>query len=164
MNKAEVYRFLDLKGISYKITEHKAVFNMGELADVDLPYPEDNSKNLFVRDKKKRKYYLITVKGDKRVDLKEFKNANGTRPLSFASSDDLRAIMKLEPGSVTPLGLLNDHERRVEFYLDQSFFEGNARIGCHPNDNTATVWFSSSDLLKMIQEHGSMVHIVDFIS
>jgi Ala-tRNA(Pro) deacylase len=72
--------------------------------------------------------------------------------------------MKLEPGSVTPLGLLNDHERRVEFYLDQSFFEGNARIGCHPNDNTATVWFSSSDLLKMIQEHGSMVHIVDFIS
>ncbi|MGI6325423.1 MAG: prolyl-tRNA synthetase associated domain-containing protein [Saccharofermentanales bacterium] len=164
MDKREIYKFLDLKGISYEITEHQAVFNMEQLADVDLPYPEDNSKNLFVRDKKKRKYYLITVKGDKRVDLKEFKNANGTRPLSFASSDDLRAIMKLEPGSVTPLGLLNDHERRVEFYLDQSFFEGNARIGCHPNDNTATVWFSSSDLLKMIQEHGSMVHIVDFIS
>lgn len=162
MNKAEVYKFLDLKGISYKITEHKAVFNMGELADVDLPYPEDNSKNLFVRDKKKKKYYLLTVKGDKRVDLKEFRNANGTKPLSFASGNDLLAIMKLEPGSVTPLGLLNDDERRVEFYLDKSFFEGNARIGCHPNVNTATVWLSSSDLLKIIEEHGNPVHIADF--
>jgi len=161
MNKVEVYRFLDQKRISYEVTEHKAVFKMEQLEDVNLPYLEDNSKNLFVRDDKKRKYYLITIKGDKRVDLKEFSNAHGTRRLSFASSKDLFALMKLEPGSVTPLGLLNDDERRVEFYLDNSFFEGNARIGCHPNDNTATVWLSTSDLLKLINEHGNVVRCVD---
>ena len=62
MNKEETYAFLDSKGISYEITEHKAVYNMAELADVELPHPEANAKNLFVRDDKKRQYYLITVK------------------------------------------------------------------------------------------------------
>ena len=57
MNKAEVYRFLDQKGVSYEVTEHKAVFKMEELVDVVLRYPEDNSKNLFVRDKKKQNYF-----------------------------------------------------------------------------------------------------------
>lgn len=161
MRKTGVYEFLDLKGIPYEITEHKAVYNMEELSEVDLPYPEDDAKNLFVRYDKKGKYYLITVKGDKRVNLKAFRKANGTRPLTFASADDLFEIMKLEPGSVTPLGLLNDEERRVEFYLDQSFFEGNKRIGCHPNDNTATVWLCSSDLSRIIAEHGNVVHIVE---
>ena len=161
MDKIELYKFLDLKGISYEATEHKAVFNMEELADANLPYPEDKAKNLFVCDDKKRKYYLITVKGDKRVNLKEFRNANNTRRLSFASDGDLLSIMKLEPGAVTPLGLLNDDERRVEFYLDKTFLEGNARIGYHPNDNTATVWLSSSDLLEIIKEHGNVVHVVE---
>lgn len=161
MNKAEVYRFLDQKGVSYEVTEHKAVFKMEELVDVVLRYPEDNSKNLFVRDKKKHNYYLITVKGDKRVDLKEFSDTHGTKRLSFASAKDLFDIMKLEPGSVTPLGLLNDDERRVEFYLDKCFFEGNIRIGCHPNDNTATVWLNSNDLLELIVEHGNVVHVVE---
>lgn len=161
MDKTEIYRYLTEKGINYEITEHKAVFNMEEVAEIDLPYPEDDAKNLFIRDNKKRKYYLITVKGDKRVNLKEFRKAHDTRPLSFASAEDLLAIMKLEPGSVTPLGLLNDEDLRVEFYLDKSFLEGNKRIGCHPNDNTATVWLSSRDLINLIEEHGNTVNIVE---
>ena len=110
---------------------------MAELDSVELPYPEADAKNLFVRDDKKRNYYLITVKGDKRVNLKEFRRANGLRPLSFASADDLMMIMELIPGAVTPLGLLNDSENRVKLYLDSSF--GDGLIGVHPNDNTATV-------------------------
>ena len=69
--------------------------------------------------------------------------------------------MKLEPGAVSPFGLFNDEERRIEFYFDQSLLEGNARIGCHPNDNTATVWLKSADLIKLIQEHGNTVHVVE---
>ena len=161
MNKTEIYRFLDNKEISYETTEHKAVFNMEELNEVNLPYPEDNAKNLFVRDDKRRNYYLITVKGDKRVNLKEFRKANGTKPLTFASSEDLLEIMKLETGAVTPFGLLNDDERRVEFYFDKSFLEGNAMIGCHPNENTATVRLKSRDLIKLIEKHGNTVHIVE---
>lgn len=159
MNKEETYAFLELKKIHYEITEHKAVFNMSELAEVALPYPEADAKNLFVRDDKRRQYYLITVKGDKRVDLKAFRRANGTRPLTFAAADELLAILKLTPGAVTPLGLLNDEEKSVIFYLDREF--QNGLIGCHPNDNTATVWLNTKDLIAIIEEHGNKVQLVD---
>ena len=76
MNKQEVYDYLKEKNIWHEITEHRAVYNMDELSQVDIPYPEANGKNLFLRDDKKRNYYIITVKGDKRVDLKEFRKKN----------------------------------------------------------------------------------------
>ena len=155
MNKAETYRFLTEQHISYEVTEHKAVFNMEELDSIALPYPEWDAKNLFVRDDKKRNYYLITVKGDKRVNLKEFRKQHNLRALSFASEEDLFAIMRLQPGSVTPLGILNDAEHRVHFYLD-SEFDGN-KIGVHPNDNTATVWMQANDLMELIQKYGNEV-------
>jgi len=159
MNKQEVYDYLTEHGVSYEVTEHKAVFNMEELDAVELPYPEFDAKNLFVRDDKKRNYYLITVKGDKRVDLKEFRKKYGLRNLSFASADDLSAIMGLIPGAVSPLGLLNDSELKVIFYLDAEF-SGNI-IGIHPNDNTATVWLKSEDLVRLIKEHGNEVNIAE---
>lgn len=159
MNKAKTYEFLNKSGINYKITEHKAVFNMEELGEVKLPYPEFDAKNLFVRDDKKQNYYLITVKGDKRVNLKEFRKKYGLRNLSFASAEELMKIMGLTPGSVTPLGLLNDEEHIVKFYLDSEF--NGTLIGVHPNDNTATVWLKSEDLIKIIKEHGNEVSLAE---
>ena len=76
---------------------------------------------------RKRNYYLITVKGDKRVDLKEFRKKNNTRPLRFASENDLMDILGLIPGAVTPLGILNDEERKVQVFLDREFLEGRKR-------------------------------------
>lgn len=108
MDKQEIYNYLNEKNISYEITNHKAVYNMEEASEIDIPYPNQDAKNLFVRDDKKKNYYLITVKGNKRIDLKEFSFKNNTRRLSFASKEDLMKIMKLIPGAVTPLGLLND--------------------------------------------------------
>lgn len=108
MDKIEIYHYLKRQNIAYEITEHKAVFNMEEADAVDLPYPEWGAKNLFVRDDKKRNYYLITMKGNKRVDLKTFRRQRGLRALSFASAEELFDIMKLIPGAVTPLGILND--------------------------------------------------------
>ena len=160
MNKNEIYDFIKSKNIWYEITEHKAVFNMDELSNIELPYPKYDAKNLFVRDDKKRNYYLISVKGNKRVDLKEFRNNNGTRPFSFASENDLLSIMKLTAGSVTPLGLLNDDNLKVTFYLDEDFFNGEQLIGVHPNDNTATLWLKVTDLIDIIKEHGNVVNIV----
>ena len=158
MNKLEIYRYLDEKQVKYERTEHKAVFNMEELKEVELPYPEYDAKNLFVRDDKKKNYYLITVKGDKRVDLKEFRKKHGLRVLSFASPEDLFEYMKLTPGAVTPLGLLNDDECKIRFYLDSDFADNI--IGVHPNDNTATVWIQANDLVELVREHGSEVEIV----
>lgn len=158
MDKLEIYENLRERGIWHEITEHKAVYDMEELSEVDLPYPDAIAKNLFVRDDKKKNYYLITVKGEKRVDLKTFRRENGTRPLSFASAEDLSAILGLTPGAVTPFGLLNDAERKVEFFMDEAFMEEPGIAGVHPNDNTATVWLKTEDLLAILREHGNTIH------
>lgn len=159
-DKAAVYQLLTERGIWHEITEHPAVYNMEEMAAVDLPYPEADGKNLFLRDDKKRHYYLLTLRGDKRVDLKAFRQANGTRPLSFASAEDLQAKLGLLPGAVTPLGALNDREGQVEVFLDQDFLAPPGLIGVHPNDNTATLWLRTEDLIALLRDHGTVVHVV----
>ncbi|PWM53994.1 MAG: prolyl-tRNA editing protein [Clostridiales bacterium] len=155
MNKDEVYAFLLKCGVNFEVTEHKAVYNMKEMAEIELPHPEADAKNLFIRDDKKRNYYLLTVKGDKKVDLKEFRKNQQTRALSFASDEDLSNILGLIPGAVTPLGILNDDECKVKVFIDEEL------IGIHPNDNTATVWLQTMDLVKIIREHGNDVRIIN---
>lgn len=135
---------------------------MAEMAAVSLPYPEADAKNLFVRDDKKQQYYLMTVQGNKRVNLKEFRKKNNTRPLSFASEEELMAILGLFPGAVTPLGLLNDAEHKVQWFIDRAFLDAPGIIGVHPNDNTATVFLKTRDLIEMIQMNGNVVQISDF--
>ena len=159
MNKQEVYQFLKDNNIQYEVTEHPAVYNMEEMDNLHLPYPY-SAKNLFVRDDKKANYYLITVKEEKRVNLKEFRKQNGTRNLSFASENDLINILRLTPGSVTPFGLLNDKEQKVKFYIDEDLLSGDGMIGIHPNENTATVWLKTEDLIKILKENGNEINIV----
>ena len=158
MRPQELYDYLNEKGIDFEITEHDAVFTMEELEKITLPYPEWEAKNLFVRDDKKRNYYLITVKGEKRIDLKEFRKEYQLRSLSFASDQDLYDYLGLLPGSVTPLGLLNDKEKKVIWYLDEAFL-GN-KIGVHPMENTATVWLKTEDLISVIQENGTAMESI----
>ena len=157
MNKQQIYDYLQENSIWHEITEHKAVYNMAELAEVPCPYPEADAKNLFVRDDKKQNYYLITVKGEKRVNLKAFRKAQGTRNLSFASAEDLLERLALIPGAVTPLGVLNDETRSVQVFLDQDFLQEPGLVGVHPNENTATVWLKMEDLIRIIREHGNEV-------
>lgn len=159
MNKQETYQYLKDHNIPFEITEHRAVYNMEELDSINLPYPEGDAKNLFVRDDKKKNYYLITVKGDKRVNLKDFWKAHGLRPLSFASPEDLKKYMDLTPGAVTPLGLLNVEGAPITMYLDAEFKD--SIIGIHPNENTATVWLQGDDLVELLRENGCEVEIVE---
>ena len=155
MTKQETLEYLDARGVEYVLEEHPAVFNMEELRAIDLKYPDRDAKNLFVRDDKKTGWYLITVRGDRRVDLNGFRKKFGLRRLSFASAEELLSVMGLIPGAVTPLGLLNDAERKVTLYLDAAFSGG--LIGVHPNDNTATVWLRTADLVRILEEHGNQV-------
>lgn len=160
MNKQEILNYVDELNIWHELTEHEAVFTMDEAISVELPYPECDAKNLFIRDDKKRNYYVITVCGSKRVDLKSFKAEHGTRRLSFASAEDLWEMLGVMPGSVSPLGLLNNEACNVKLFLDEEFLTQPGIIGCHPNDNTATIWLKGNDLVSMIREHGNEVEIV----
>jgi len=161
MNKQEIYSFLKQKNIWYEVIEHDAVFDMEELSKTNIPHIECVAKNLFIRDDKKRNYYLISVKGDKHIDLKNFRKSNNARPLSFASEKDLNSILGLIAGAVTPLGLLNDNNLKVQFFIDKSFFNEPNLIGIHPNDNTATILLKTNDLVSIIKEHKNIVNIVD---
>ena len=161
MNKEEVYKFIKDKNIWYEITEHQAVYIMEELSNIDLPYKERDAKNIFVRDDKKKNYYLITIKGNKKVNLKDFKKKHNTRNLTFASPEELKNILNLTPGSVSPLGLLNDKEHKVLFYIDKELLNENGIIGVHPNDNTATIWLKTNNLIDIIKEHKNLVNIVE---
>ena len=84
---------MDKRNIWHEVTEHKAVYNMAEMAEIHLPYPEAGAKNLFIRDAKKRNYYVITVKGDKRVDLKAFSPVLGISFFLVASLSLLHRIL-----------------------------------------------------------------------
>ncbi len=159
-HKQEVYDFLEEKGIEYEAVEHEPVFTVEEMMKLDLPNSEALSKNLLVRDDKKRNYFLIVVPEDKKVDLKEFSERIGSRKLSLASEKDLMKYTKLTPGSVSPFGILNDEDNVVQVFIDE-YFKGNL-LGSHPNDNSASIWYQSDDLYKIIEEHGNDVQYFKF--
>ena len=157
MTKEEIYNYLDSLNIWYEITNHEALYSMEDVYNANIPYKEYDGKNLFVRDSKKRNYYMIFVKGDKRIDLKKFNEKYNTGKLSFASSEDLSSILSLYPGAVTPLGLLNDKNKIVTLYIDEEFLTKERIVGVHPCDNTATVWMKVDDLISIIENHGNKI-------
>ena len=157
MDKQGVYDFLTAKGIEFEPVEHGAVWTMDELQDVEIPHKEADAKNLFIRDDKKNNYYLITVRGNKRLDLKAFRKMYETRPLKFCGEDELKAKLDLYAGAVSPFGILNNEEKDVQFFMDEDFLRDDGLIGVHPNDNTATVFVNATDLKEILEEHGNSV-------
>ena len=162
MNKQDIYNFLKANNIWHEITEHEAVCSMSELMSVELPYPECDAKNIFIHDDKRQNFYLITVKGDIRLNSTQFRKSHALRPISFASDDELMNILGVKPGSVSPLGILNDSESKVQFFIDSDFWQGRKLVGVHPNENTATVWLKIDDLIDIIRRHGNTVTIEEF--
>lgn len=158
LTKQEVIDLLDSKKIKYEIVEHPAVFTIDEMLECNLPHPEQIAKNLFVRDDKKQKYYLITCLEDKKINLKDFRNEHGTRPLSFASEDDLMAKMGVIRGAVTPLAILNNEDKDVIVFMDKDY--EHKVMGIHPCDNTATVYINARDVSKLIKDHGNELHFI----
>lgn len=162
LGKREIYRLLDERGVTYEAVDHPAVFTVDEALALHLPHPEAGAKNLFLRDDKHRAYYLLTCRDGIRVDLRALQDQIGSRRLSFASAGDLRDMLGLIPGSVTPFGLLNDAGHHVRFLLD-GYFRGRM-VAAHPNENTATVYLAADDLVALLEEHGTPVTLVDLPS
>ena len=154
MDKNEVLAFLRQSHIDYQIAEHPAAKTIEEIDGFDLPNGQYIVKNLFLRDDKKRNYYLLLLRKDKTVDLKGLRTKLGTRPLSFASEGDLLRFLALPKGSVTPLGILNDDSHSVQVIADRDVLR-SPLIGVHPNENTATVWLAPKDLQGLIEAHGN---------
>lgn len=158
--KEEVYKYLDNLNIKYKKVEHKAVYTMEETASLNIDNNDEMVKNLFIRDDKKQNYYLVLVKGDKKVNLKELRNALGLRPLTFASEEDLEKYLGLKKGSVTIFGILNDTEHKVKVLIDNEI-KTFKEIGAHPNENTASIWLALEDIEKILKLNNVSYSFID---
>ena len=153
-DKEGVLRYLDGRGVRYERVDHEAVYTMAGAGQVDIPFADKIVKNLFLRDDKKRAYYLAMMPLDKPANLKALRAALGSRPLSFASQDDLAAILGLHPGAVSPFGVLNDEDRRTEVVIDQ-VLQSYGAVGVHPNDNTTTILVPLDALTSIFDDHGT---------
>ena len=145
--------YLGELGIPAETVEHEAVFTVAESQSVKARIPGAHSKNLFVKDKKGR-IFLITAKSETAIDLKRAHEALGASGrLSFCSADQLRELLGVEPGSVTPFGAINDREGRVSVILDANLME-HERVNFHPLVNTATTSVSRDDLVRFLKATG----------
>ena len=157
--KEEVCAYLDERGVVYDRVDHEAVFTMEAMDALALPFADAVVKNLFLRDDKKRNYYLVVMPEDKPANLKALRSALEARPLRFASEDDLKDILGLRGGAVSPFGVLNDEEGKVQVVIDEALRDWLA-VGVHPNDNTATLRMPLSDLLALFEDRGGPYRFV----
>ncbi len=160
MDRSEILQYLKERGVDHELIEHPAAFTIDDLDGFGLPHGEYVVKNLFLRDDKKREYYLAVTRKDRVSDLKELRRIICSRPLSFASEDDLSKYMGLTKGAVTPFGILNDSERRIHVIFDADIM-GFPVIGVHPNENTSTVMIAPDDLRRIVEDHGNDVMVVE---
>ena len=149
MTKEEICKTLDELNIKYRVINHKAVFTMEEVIKENIEPYENILKNIFIRDDKKRNYYLVLVCHNKKVNLKELRNNLKLRPLTFASEEDLEKYLGLHKGSVTVLGVLNDTNHIVKVLIDEDIKKFK-EIGVHPNENTASIWLKLEDIEKIL--------------
>ena len=161
MNKADIYGLLAAQDISYEVTDHPAVMHMEELGSTTLPYPQDVAKSLFLTDGSHSTYLMVVIKGNKKIRLPDIRMQIGGRRLTFASVEEMQKILSLTPGSVTPLGVLQEEKKEVKVYIDKAFQTGSRRIGIHPLENTATLWLDVEDLVKLLRAQGTKVNFLE---
>jgi len=152
--------FLRRHGIAAARHEHAAVMTVEESEQLVPPLPGAKTKNLFLRDKKGARHFLVTVPAARTVDLNALGAVVGTGRLGFASPERLDKHLAITPGSVSLLALVNDTARAVEFVLDRSLWEADA-VHAHPLTNTATVILAHADLDVFLRATGHVPRVID---
>ena len=155
----DIYAVLDSLDIKYEKFEHSPVFTVEEADKANIDIPAKHTKNLFLRNKKKTKFYLVVLPAHKKFNLKGFSASINDKHLSFASSETLKHYLGLSPGSVSPFGLINDSDKKVIVYVDKSLLEGS-QVAFHPNKNDATLVINSSDFEKFIKVMGNRYELI----
>lgn len=147
-NEARLYAELEARSIAYKVVEHHAVFTVDESQELNASLPGAHTKNLFLRDNDRR-FWLVTVPGEIRVNLKALPATIGSKRLSFGKAEDLLRLLGLTPGSVTPLGAINDAAGEVQVVLERDL-AATAIVWVHPLRNSASLGIAGCDLVKLL--------------
>ncbi|HXG55045.1 MAG TPA: prolyl-tRNA synthetase associated domain-containing protein [Vicinamibacterales bacterium] len=158
--KKPVFEALDRMGIAYDVYEHPPVFTSEDAETHWRDIAGRPVKNLFLRNKKGDREYLVILGIEKRADLKQLVRVIGDDRLSFGSAERLMTTMGLTPGSVSPFGLIHAGSRAVRVIVDADL-RGANRLIFHPNINTASVAISFADLETFVTDRGNTVRYIN---
>ncbi|TDG95861.1 hypothetical protein EPR50_G00244500 [Perca flavescens] len=164
--RAELEKYLHTLNIQTTCVEHPPVFTVEEM----MPHLQEVTgavtKNLFLKDKKKKSLFLVSARHDHQVNLNDLaKNLGvGSGNLRFADEAAMLEKLKVGQGCATALALLFDVERGVRAVLDRDLLEGDhERVYFHPMTNRATVGLRPDDLLRFLRETGHEPILQDFL-
>lgn len=158
LTEEKILQLLEKHHISYTLRRHAPIFTVTEGEALGLPDIKFAVKTLFITDDKHTNFFLVVLPLDKRLDLKQLRIALASRRLTMAGADELQKILQLTPGSVTPLGLLNEQAKCVQAIFDLEIKEQTIAI---PADgNTATVWLACSKLVELLEENGQHINFL----
>lgn len=150
---ALLFAHLDELRIAHETLRHPPLFTVEQSQALRGSIPGGHVKNLFVKDKKSR-FFLVTAREDARIDLKRLHEAiGGSGRVSFGSAEQLRELLGVEPGSVTPVAVMNDTGARVTLVLDADLLR-ETRINVHPLVNTMTTGLARDDLITFVRACG----------
>jgi Ala-tRNA(Pro) deacylase len=149
----QLFAFLDTLGIAHKTVSHPPLFTVEQSRALRGQIPGGHTKNLFLKDKKDA-FFLVVALEDAVIDLKGLHRTLGASGrFSFGSADLMRAILGVEPGSVTPFGVINDTTYRLTIVLDRPMM-AHAILNFHPLVNTMTTAVTREDLMTFIKATG----------
>ena len=160
LDPQQLFARLDQLGIAHRTVEHPPVFTVEEAKALRGNLPGHHIKNLFLRNKKEEMWLVVALE-DRAIDLKRLGEVLGAGRLSFGSADRLKRFLGVEPGSVTPLSLVNDQARAVQLVLDRGVADGGP-VNAHPLVNTMTTALAPADLLRFFEATGHTPRWLDF--
>ena len=156
----DFYQFLAENRVEYERHDHPPVYTVEEASRLVPALPAVKTKNLFLRDKKGQRHFLLVVPADKRIDIKTLPRVLGSNRLSFGSAERLKKYLGVKPGSVTLFAIINDPDHEVELVIDESLWQAEA-FQFHPLVNTSTLVVSRDNLKRFIAKTGHKIRLLD---
>ena len=143
------YDLLDRLGVEYQRIDHEAAMTMEACVEIDKVLDATICKNLLLCNRQNTAFYLLMIPGDKVFKTSVLSKEIGSSRLSFAKPEYMLEYLDITPGSVSVLGLMNDHDHHVELLMDEDVLKGEY-FGCHPCINTSSLRIRTSDLMEKI--------------
>ena len=143
------YDLLDRLGVEYERIDHEPAMTMENCKEVDQLLEAVICKNLFLCNRQETDFYLLLMPGDKPFKTKNLSAQIGSARLSFAKPEYMEKYLDITPGSVSVMGLMNDHDKKVQLLIDEDVMK-NPYFGCHPCINTSSLKFTTEDLKNKI--------------
>ena len=160
IGQPQVYARLEELGIPFTYTEHPAT----PTVDEGRPYwgnlPGTHCKNLFLRNHKGNRHYLVIVQCDRALAIHDLEHRLHQGKLSFASEARMERCLGLKPGSVSPFGLINDKSHEVHVFLDANL-RTYSHLSFHPNDNRASLNITLADFVRYMEQSGNTYEWVE---